>query len=91
MTNSYNGWKNYETWQCSTWIDNEPSLYFSAIETSNAEALRELVASYLFEQYQPSKTNLLTDIIVGWETEVDFEEIFKTRFEETAPGLGVQS
>lgn len=26
---TYNGWKNYPTWNVSLWLDNDPSTYFS--------------------------------------------------------------
>lgn len=34
-TSGYNGWKNYETWNVSLWLDNEPATY---------EGAREIVA-----------------------------------------------
>ena len=76
---TYNGWTNYETWQCALWIDNEPSLYFSALEASSADDLREIVGSYLYEQCSNTNGSLLTDIVNGWEGEVDFEEILTNR------------
>ena len=27
MTNTYQGWKNYETWNVSLWINNDPGFY----------------------------------------------------------------
>jgi hypothetical protein len=30
MAEKYNGWKNYETWAVSLWIDNEESTYLRA-------------------------------------------------------------
>lgn len=27
MTNSYNGWKNYETWNASLWLQNDETMY----------------------------------------------------------------
>jgi hypothetical protein len=29
-TQTYEGWKNYETWNCALWINNEYPLYLSA-------------------------------------------------------------
>ena len=29
-TQTYEGWKNYETWNCALWINNDYPLYISA-------------------------------------------------------------
>ena len=29
-TQTYEGWKNYETWNCALWINNDYPLYLSA-------------------------------------------------------------
>tara|TARA_R100000388_G_scaffold87377_1_gene67297 strand:- start:170 stop:433 length:264 start_codon:yes stop_codon:yes gene_type:complete len=79
---TYNGWTNYETWQCALWIDNEPSLYFSALEVTSAGDLRTLVSEYLLEQCKDTRGSLLTDIIDGWECEVNFTEILETKLED---------
>lgn len=48
MSNRYNGWKNYETWNVALWLGNDEGLYSLAREhrqdgyASVAAALREL-------------------------------------------------
>ena len=32
MEKTYNGWRNYETWNVSLWINNEESLYRWAVK-----------------------------------------------------------
>ena len=31
MSQTYNGWSNYETWNVSLWIQNNPFLYNTAV------------------------------------------------------------
>ena len=31
VNKTYEGWKNYATWNCALWINNEYSLYISAV------------------------------------------------------------
>jgi hypothetical protein len=31
MSEEYNGWKNYETWNVSLWINNEQAIYENAV------------------------------------------------------------
>ena len=45
----YNGWSNYETWQCALWLDNDRDLYHAAKFCHNEEELQELVHDHLYE------------------------------------------
>ena len=38
---SYNGWKNWETWNVALWINNDEGLYNMALEFSSYKAFRE--------------------------------------------------
>lgn len=35
MTDTYNGWTNYETWNVALWIENDPFWYGVAKECDN--------------------------------------------------------
>ncbi len=43
---TYNGWKNYETWNVSLWINNHSDLYDIAKGSNN---YREFVRNFDFE------------------------------------------
>ena len=62
---SYNGWKNYQTWNVALWIDNDYGLYSAAVEfaegfTENpVGCYREFIEEYWLE-------NQLTPNNVHW-------------------------
>ena len=39
----YNGWKNYETWNCALWLGNDEGLYNLARECRSWEKFKEYV------------------------------------------------
>tara|TARA_R100001510_G_C7655208_1_gene214233 strand:- start:4017 stop:4298 length:282 start_codon:yes stop_codon:yes gene_type:complete len=77
----YNGWYNYETWQCALWLDNDQYLYEAAKFCHNEEELQELVHDHLYEDMK-SAASLATDIVNAWMTEVNYREIWENRYEE---------
>jgi len=38
---SYNGWKNYQTWNVALWIGNDEGLYRLALSCNDYEQFRE--------------------------------------------------
>ena len=80
-TKEYNGWSNYETWQCALWLDNDRDLYHAAKFCRDEEELRELVHDHLYEDMK-SAASLATDIVNAWMVEVNYREIWERRYEE---------
>lgn len=50
---TYNGWKNYETWNVALWIGNDESLYSMAKQRINYTDFRDVVMG--FESATPDK------------------------------------
>lgn len=78
--NTYNGWRNWETWACNLWLDNEPSCYYD-IQEMTADAARELVtdgdrydAEYIEVAINALANNIeayVTDSLNNLQAEVD--------------------
>ena len=66
---NYNGWKNYETWNCSLHI---MSAFDGKTSKVSADAVEDMVCKYVGKLDAGS---LLQDIVEAYIREVDFEEI----------------
>ncbi len=93
MCKEYNGWTNYETWNCKLWIDNSESEsdYWldraaDLIERSNRAGY--LLADELKAHYQEEADNLLpdasmfTDLLGAAISAINFDEIAEHIMEE---------
>ncbi len=75
----YNGWTNYETWQCALWLDNDQGLAaLAAGSGGDADELEDALFEHLTEQLE-APASLLGDIVGAWLREVDYKQIVERR------------
>ncbi len=69
---TYNGWKNWETWNVALWCDNEYSIYRSRMEEKprTAEEAEQFVRNYF-----PSGTPDMQDDAYEAREPIDWQEI----------------
>jgi len=83
-TQEYNGWTNYETWACNLWLNNDESMYHSALSIESSQDLREWVEGLSdLKQEDAMLTSMFNDIGSMWR--VNWIEIYEA-FEETKNG-----
>lgn len=74
-TDTYNGWKNYPTWNVNLWLSNEEPLYREAIERTRAILDGEHPTSDVWS-VEESRRFGVADALKDWVTD------------ELAPDLG---
>jgi hypothetical protein len=97
---SYNGWKNYETWCVSLWLDNDQGNYYAVRELLNdddphepgdpAPDLAGRIEAFvddLAEMTCPGSregASFVSDLLGAALSEVDWDEIAENLLSETA-------
>ena len=71
---SYNGWKNWETWNFYTWLTNDED-YYSLLEDMTGEAAAEFLREELHDQAETLPQGFLKDAATMSIDEVDWREI----------------
>lgn len=76
----YNGWTNYETWQCylhlfDGWSKQDLLSYSGSSDVDVCiESVKSFVESFI-EDSAKNPGNLISDILFAWCREVDYQEI----------------
>jgi len=78
--NTYNGWKNYETWNINLWLDSGESFREDVVcneELQDTYALAQHIENFIDELYgQDCKVyGMFTDLLNAALNEVDYYEI----------------
>lgn len=75
MTETYYGWKNWETWAVARWITNDRRLYEQFLERDSAEELKQWVEYLSTVEYNPLAQDLVSKALAG----VDWEAIYQSK------------
>lgn len=76
MDQTYNGYKNYETWCVALWINNDEVLQRSIRELANEHQIESYIEELRFETNE-EKASMFSDILSRSIARVDWEEVHK--------------
>jgi hypothetical protein len=80
---SYNGWKNWATWQINLWIDNEEPMY-----RAKQRDLRRSVEDYTADDAEKLCTDLLNSYYGHhWTPDMDQKDLKEVDWQEIADYL----
>ena len=83
---TYNGWSNYETWNVSLWLNNEPVTYEDLRDllerNSDDYSAGEAIKSYVEEMMPDLGASMAADLLGAALCEVEWQEIAKSNRDE---------
>ena len=87
----YNGYYNYETWLTALWIDNDQGLQEEVNELASRAhspyALANTLEDFIGELNPAPQAGLFSDFINSCLSEVNWEELAETYYEENHESL----
>jgi len=80
MSNKYNGWTNYETWNVNLWLNNDQGTYDFIVELAkqyadDAPMLAQALESFVDELQPELEASMFSDILNAAMLEVNWQEI----------------
>tara|TARA_B100000131_G_C18118797_1_gene612121 strand:+ start:210 stop:500 length:291 start_codon:yes stop_codon:yes gene_type:complete len=80
MSNKYNGWTNYETWNVNLWLNNDQGTYDFIVELAkqyadDAPMLAQALESFVDELQPELEASMFSDILNAAMREVNWQEI----------------
>ena len=99
MSNKYNGWSNYETWNLSLWLDNNREWYRAVNDKAlglvndvltkdeEIEFLKNFIIDLVQNDEPKIEPSFYSDILNASIREVNFREISENIINEARQGL----
>lgn len=89
MSEKYNGWTNYETWNVKLWLDNDQGSYNDMVfAAENAEDvadtldLADYIREYVEEMMPEMDASMFSDLLGAALSEVNWREIAAAYLED---------
>ena len=81
MDKKYNGWTNYETWNCNLWTDGQ---YADRLDDNDAQSLAQIIHDDIAELLDGMEigNNMFSDILQSSIQEINFQEIAEHYYED---------
>ena len=102
MNKTYNGWCNYETWNCSLWLNNDLYFYDACCKKATDLAndvvsknesiyiLSNFIKELFHEDMPENKPSVYTDLLHSAISNINFYEIAEHFIKDARSELAIQ-
>ena len=86
----YNGWSNYETWNCKLWLDNDEWVHNDILShaqhakgyTNKEQAVADFIKDYVEGNVPKLDASMYLDMLNASISEINFQEIANAFLDE---------